>query len=210
VLDGSDACPLEAGPAEEQGCPIRDADKDSIPDSKDKCPDKPETFNGIEDEDGCPDAKAMVVVTETEVKILEKVLFATGKADIMPKSFPLLDTVAAVLNAYPMLSRIEVQGHTDDVGNDDDNLKLSAARAEAVKSYLEGKQVKRSRLGSAGYGETTPLCPDAPALLKKGKKAKKPLEACREQNRRVQFKIIEINGKPIEGAESVRVETSEE
>jgi outer membrane protein OmpA-like peptidoglycan-associated protein len=206
ILDGDDKCPIEFGVKEEQGCPVRDQDKDGIPDKKDKCPDKAETYNGIDDEDGCPDAKATVIMTDKEIKILDKVFFETAKADIRPVSFPVLDAVASILKAYPQVTKLMVEGHTDDVGNDQANLDLSQARAAAVAKYLTGKGVDVARLDSKGYGETAPLCQDVAKLTSAKKADKKAMAGCREQNRRVQFRIVEMGGKPVESTEKVESE----
>ena len=208
VLDTDDKCPTVAGVKEEAGCPIKDKDKDGIPDNVDKCPDQAETFNGIDDEDGCPDKKSLVVVTEREVKILQRVNFETGKADIKPDSFELLNTVALVLNKQPSITKIGVEGHTDDVGKDDANLALSTARATSVMNYLIEKGVAKDRVESEGFGETQPQCTQVPELTKDRKtetKMKKELAACREANRRVQFKILELNGKRVEATETITI-----
>ncbi len=208
IPDADDKCPNEAGPASEKGCPIKDADKDGIPDKLDKCPNKPESFNGYKDDDGCPDKKSLVVITKNEIKIMQKVYFEIGKADIKKVSFTLLDTVAVVLNKHPEITKIEVQGHTDDTGNDSMNLKLSKERARSVLNYLVEKGVATTRLESKGYGEQLPLCQEVATLSKqKSRKAKKALAACRELNRRVQFKMREVNGKPVAGGDSVTIET---
>lgn len=55
IPNASDACPEEPGPAENNGCPVRDRDGDGIPDDIDMCPEMPEDFDGFEDDDGCPD-----------------------------------------------------------------------------------------------------------------------------------------------------------
>ncbi len=206
ILDGDDKCPIEFGVKEEQGCPVRDRDKDGIPDKKDKCPDQAETYNGIDDEDGCPDAKATAIMTDKEIKILDKVFFETGKADIRPVSFPVLDAVSAILKAYPNVTKLMVEGHTDDVGNDQANLDLSQARAAAVAKYLTGKGVDVARLDSKGYGETAPLCQDVAKLSAAKKQDKKAIAGCREQNRRVQFRIVEMGGKTVESTEKVESE----
>lgn len=208
ILDKDDKCPNVVGVPEEQGCPIKDTDKDGIPDKKDKCPKKPETYNGIKDDDGCPDGKVTVKVTDTEVKIFQKVFFDTGKASIKKKSFKLLNTVAGVLNKYPQITSIRVEGHTDDVGKDADNLKLSKARAKSVREYLISKGVKSSRLSSEGYGEDKPLCKDIPALTKTKKlkrKNRRKIKACRSDNRRVEFKVVQLNGKNVDASDSVKV-----
>lgn len=203
VLDADDKCPNEFGVVERQGCPVPDRDGDGIPDDQDKCPDKPETFNGNKDEDGCPDGKETVVITEKEIKVLEKVYFDVNADTIQPKSFPLLDTVAIVLNRNPQISKIRVEGHTDDQGKDEYNLELSKRRAAAVKTYLQNKEVNVDRLESEGYGESAPVCTEMAELLKNAKKNGKKIEECRANNRRVGFKILSINGKPVDAASSV-------
>ena len=211
IFDDDDKCPAEPedkdGFEDEDGCPEADNDKDGFLDGDDKCPDEAETYNGNEDDDGCPDGDMVVVVTETEIKINEKVFFKSGKADIEEKSFKLLDTVAVVLNRNAQITKIRIEGHTDDVGRDASNLKLSKERAASVRTYLESKGVDASRLESEGFGETQPQCDQVPTLLtKKGTTAKARLDACRLLNRRVQFKITEVNGKPVDASESVTVE----
>ena len=208
IPDTEDRCPNKFGVKEEKGCPVMDRDKDGIPDSKDKCPDKPETFNGIKDDDGCPEKKkSTVVITKTEIKILQKVYFEVSKADIKEKSFPLLNTVAAVLKGQAQITKIQVEGHTDDTGGDKANMALSQARADSVKQYMIAQGVPAERLVSKGFGEEAPVCKDVAELIKKGRKGKKKLDACREENRRVTFKIVEIDGKPIKAGESAIIET---
>ena len=206
ILDKDDKCPDEAGVPEEQGCPVRDRDGDSIADDEDKCPDKPETFNGVKDADGCPDGRETVVVTETEIKILQKVFFDTGKARIKRRSHSLLNTVALVLNRNPQITKVRVEGHTDDVGDDADNLDLSRRRAQAVRAYLIDQGVAPDRLVSQGYGEDRPLCEDIPELLENKRRNRRKLKLCRSDNRRVEFRIIEVNGQRIQADDSVTIE----
>ena len=208
IVDAKDDCPDEFGVKEENGCPVKDKDGDGIADKLDKCPDKPESFNGIEDEDGCPDKASTVEVTDKEIKILDKIYFETSKAAIKPVSFAVLDAVAAVLKAVPKVGKVRVEGHTDDVGADEDNLKLSQDRSEAVVKYLVDKGIVGERLVAKGFGEGAALCKDFNDLVLKGKKSKKALDACREQNRRVQFKLLEMNGKAVpEGDSPQKIET---
>ena len=119
-----------------------------------------------------------VEVVEGEVKILEQVFFDTGRATIRPESYAVLDEVANVLLLNPQITKVEVQGHTDNVGTDDTNLRLSQRRAQAVRNYLISKGVKRSRLEAKGYGNSAPI-------------ATNDTEDGRGQNRRVQFEIVE-------------------
>jgi outer membrane protein OmpA-like peptidoglycan-associated protein len=216
ILDAEDACPLEKedpdGWKDEDGCPEPDNDDDGIPDAEDKCPTEPETYNGNDDEDGCPDGKQTVVITKTSVQVTEKIFFATGKDTILKKSFGVLDVIATVLRRNPKVTKLSIQGHTDDVGDTVKNQRLSEARAAAVKVYLEGKGIDPSRLASVGYGESRPVCEDMAALSRTkrlARKNRKKIKECREAARRVEFKIIEIDGKAIEGASSVETTTEE-
>lgn len=182
IPDKADQCPLEPedvdGFEDENGCPDTDNDKDGIPDVADKCPLEP----GVKKWDGCK-GKQKVVIVGDELQILEQVFFDTGKATIKKVSFALLDEVASVIKSNPNIELIEVQGHTDDVGNDDYNKKLSDDRAKSVREYLTKKGVDGGRLQSKGYGEEQPQVKIA------GLKPKE-LKAAREKNRRVQFKIL--------------------
>ena len=82
------------------------------------------------------------------------ILFDTGKSDIKPESTPTLKQIAAALKEHPEL-KVEIQGHTDNVGKTDANLKLSQARAEAVKSTLAKEYgVGEGQLTAKGYGDT--------------------------------------------------------
>ncbi len=121
-----------------------------------------------------------VEVVEGEVVILQKVQFDTGRATIKAESHNLLDEVANVLLLNPQLVRVEIQGHTDDVGTDETNLKLSQRRAQAVRDYLVDKGVKKARLVAEGYGSTKPI-------------ESNDTEAGRSANRRVQFEIVQID-----------------
>ncbi len=84
------------------------------------------------------------------------ILFDTGKSNIKPESTPTLKEIATTLKAHPEL-KVEVQGHTDNVGKPDANLKLSQARAEAVKQALTTEYgVAEGQLTAKGYGDTKP------------------------------------------------------
>ncbi|HET6415305.1 MAG TPA: OmpA family protein [Polyangiales bacterium] len=186
IPDERDLCPNDPedfdGFEDEDGCPDVDNDSDRILDVDDACPNDPETYNGYQDEDGCPD-KGLVILEDTQITILEKVYFETDSAIIMARSFPLLDAVAATLNASPQITLVEIQGHADERGSDEYNIKLTRARAASVMNALIERGVLKGRLRSAGYGERCPVDPKGNA-------------AAWEKNRRVEFKIIETDAGP--------------
>ncbi len=87
---------------------------------------------------------------------LEHVFFETGSAQLQEKSKFELDNLAGLLSKYAS-QKIEVGGHTDSVGDDDNNMRLSQSRAQSVVNYLLGKGVNASTISSKGYGETKPV-----------------------------------------------------
>lgn len=172
-LDADDACPQELG-VEPDGCPIRDVDGDGVLPPDDLCPDEPETYNGFEDGDGCPD----VLPPEAQelTGVLEGISFDSGKATIRPRSFAVLDEAARVLTEHRDL-RVRISGHSDDRGPRETNLELSRARANAVKEYLVGKGIDPARIETHGAG------PDEPV-------ADNRTRAGREQNRRIELEVL--------------------
>ena len=88
--------------------------------------------------------------------ILNNVFFESGSANLSPNSQIELQALADLLNENPTMN-IQINGHTDNVGNETDNLKLSQNRAQAVVDYLIKKGIATNRLKSAGFGETRPI-----------------------------------------------------
>jgi OOP family OmpA-OmpF porin len=172
---------------DEDGCPdeAQDRDHDGIPDTKDKCPDRPENYNGFEDEDGCPDrGAALVQVEEGDIKILQRVEFATNKDKIEgAKSFAVLDAVAGAMKGHPEIFLVEVAGHTDNAGGAADNRTLSQKRAEAVVAYLKSKGTEDHRIQAKGYGPDKPIADNKTA-------------GGRQKNRRVEFTILKSVKNP--------------
>lgn len=110
------------------------------------------------------------------VFVLDGVNFDTGKATIRPDSFPRLDRVLEYLKHKPTV-RIEISGHTDDVGKPEANKDLSKRRAEACKKYLVDKGIDAGRIDTVGYGSEKPIAPnDTPDG--------------RERNRRIEAKEL--------------------
>ena len=114
-------------------------------------------------------------IAETGKFVTNNILFETGKATLKPESMAEIQKVADYMLKNPSV-RFEVQGHTDNVGKPEMNLKLSQQRADAVKKYLEKKGVEASRMTAVGYGQEVPI-------------ADNKTKAGRQKNRRVEFKI---------------------
>lgn len=177
IEDTKDQCKNDVedfdGFQDEDGCPEEDNDLDGLKDGEDQCPNEP----GLKSNNGCPPKEKLVEVTAKQIKISQKVFFETGGSKISADSFNLLDQVALAMKTNPQVQLVEVAGHTDDVGKDDKNLKLSDDRAKSVVKYLVGQGVEPERLKAVGYGETKPIDP------RKSKPA-------RARNRRVEFNIL--------------------
>ncbi len=111
-----------------------------------------------------------------EIHRLDNVLFEFGSAKLKPESYHVLDQWVKILKENPNMI-IEVAGHTDSIGSDEYNLKLSRARAKAVRDYFIKKGIEPSRIYARGYGERQPIAdngtPEGRAL-----------------NRRVEIRII--------------------
>ncbi len=107
--------------------------------------------------------------------VLYGVNFALGKSSLSPEAYPILEHAAEVLRANPDL-RVEIQGHTDNIGSDESNMILSNARAEVVKDFLVKNGVNASRLTIKAFGESKPV-------------ADNNTEQGRARNRRVEFKV---------------------
>jgi outer membrane protein OmpA-like peptidoglycan-associated protein len=172
VLDAKDKCPTAQGPVENNGCADTDTDGDGIVDRLDNCPEE----KGTEKNRGCK-TKQLVVITKNQLQILDQVKFVTGSAKLSPASNKLLDNIARVLLSHLEIWKVKVEGHTDNVGNSEKNLKLSQDRAASVVAYLVKKGVAPERLEAAGFGDTKPIDDNS---TKKG----------RTQNRRVEFNIV--------------------
>jgi outer membrane protein OmpA-like peptidoglycan-associated protein len=110
--------------------------------------------------------------------VTDTIYFDTGKATIKSESVPTLDAIVALFAQDKRLGFVEIGVHTDSRGNDAWNLKLSQARAEAIRDYLVGKGVATTRLRAKGYGEKKPL-------------DKRANEEAWAKNRRTEFVILQ-------------------
>jgi len=108
---------------------------------------------------------------------LEDVHFESGKAELRRSSYDRLDELVAYLKNKPSV-KIEIAGHTDNVGNKQDNKQLSQERAQVVKNYLLENGIDEKRLRAKGYGESEPI-------------ATNDTPEGRQQNRRTEVRILE-------------------
>lgn len=178
VANAEDACPDVAGiktsDPKTNGCPDTDRDKDGIANDDDACPDEPGKPDPDPKRNGCPKA----FVSQGQIKILDQVKFKTGSAQIQPgrDSEEVLQAVLKVLTDHPEITKVRIEGHTDNTGTAKTNTKLSAARAASVVAWLVKHGIAKERLTSKGFGPDRPLDSNA-------------TEAGRRNNRRVEFHI---------------------
>ncbi len=182
ILDAADACPDVPGPksaeASVNGCPD-DPDGDGIKGAKDACPNEKGKADPDPKQNGCP---RLVRVDQDEIATREQIQFKiNGRSrgeTISPVSSDLMKEIGDVITQHPEITRIEVQGHTDDSGKDDYNLILSQERAETVRKWLIDAGIPGDKLVAKGYGYTKPV---ADNRIRQGRQA----------NRRVVFVILE-------------------
>ncbi len=121
----------------------------------------------------------VVPIAEEAVVRLNTIFFDFAKAVLKPEAFPELERVVKLMNDRPAMI-IEIGGHTDNVGSDGFNQKLSERRANAVMKFFLSKGIDTGRITAVGYGEKRPLVSNDDE--KDG----------REINRRVEFRIVKL------------------
>lgn len=142
-----------------------DSDNDGVLDNADKCPGSPS--------DKPVDASGCTI----ESVVLEHVKFESNSAELKPSSYEDLDKAVAAMKKYDHL-KIEIQAHTDSMGDAGYNQSLSEKRAESVRAYMIDQGIAADRMVAMGYGETKPVADNA---TREG----------RARNRRVELKIID-------------------
>ena len=186
IADDVDACPDEKGELQSDpatdGCPPADQDGDGIKNAMDACPDEPGVTNADPKKHGCPLVPGLAKLSGDGIVISQQIRFVVyGKEKhetVDPVSNGLLTEIKAVIDAHPEITKIEVQGHTDDSGSEDFNQNLSQMRADAVRKWLIEAGVPGEKLVAKGYGFSRPLGDNR---VKTG----------RQQNRRVEFVVLE-------------------
>jgi outer membrane protein OmpA-like peptidoglycan-associated protein len=119
---------------------------------------------------------ALQPIKKNAVAILNNIFFESNKHDVTAKSIPELEEVVKFLTANPT-TKVEISGHTDNVGDESYNQLLSQKRAQSVVDYFLGKGIAQERLTKVGYGSKSPIRPN-------------DTEEHRQANRRIEFKIL--------------------
>ncbi len=182
--DGLDRCPLVPGPLRASGCPWEDTDADCVPDHLDACPE----LAGQVASGGCVDAP-LAWADWDRVRLGRSVVFEISKAVIKPRSFEVLEALAALLKANPQITLLEIQGHDPEDSNRY-SIKLSERRARSVREFLLAQGVAPERLEARGYGESMPLVPVTGL-------SGRALKEARATNRRIDLVIRKYHGQPM-------------
>jgi len=128
---------------------------------------------------GPPPPVEVAAAVEEKIVITQKIHFEFARANIRPVSYPILDDVAYLLQRNPQIGLVRVEGHTDWIGSDAANQRLSERRANAVRDYLVRKGIAPNRLQAVGYGETRPVADNNSVQG-------------RARNRRTEFTVVQV------------------
>lgn len=126
-----------------------------------------------------PPPVEVAVQVEEKIVITQKIHFEFDRATIRPISYPILDDVASLLQVNQQIRVVRIEGHTDWIGSDEYNQRLSEARARAVREYLVGRGIAPERLVAVGYGESRPIADNNSVMG-------------RARNRRTEFTVMDV------------------
>jgi len=179
IADDKDACPDAAGEKSDDptknGCPS-DRDEDGIADKEDACPDAAGPADTDPKRNGCPLAR----IENGQIRIVEQVKFKTNSAEILRDSDPTLLAIAMTLKSHPEITKLRIEGHTDNTGTIRRNIELSRERANAVMKWLVSFGLEKKRFEAKGLGAQNPIDSNA-------------TEEGRQNNRRVELHIVDGN-----------------
>lgn len=130
-----------------------------------------------------PEAPWSASSGQSRIFIEGKIVFDTDKATIRPGSEKVLKTLLQFVNEHPEVTLLHVEGHTDARASEEHNQELSGRRALAVCDWLVDHAIDNTRLLAVGFGESKPLAPNE-------------LVDGRQENRRTEFHVAEVNGRP--------------
>lgn len=168
-------------PAEE---PKAEEPKAEEPKAEQPAPEQPATEQPAAKEPKKPN----VIVKGNSIQIPGTIEFETGKATLKPggESEQVLEQLRLYLEQNPRVTELRIEGHTDNVGSPESNLQLSGQRALTIKNWLIERGIKKERLLAVGFGQTKPIADNA-------------TPEGQAKNRRTEFRIAKLNGKPYLG-----------
>ncbi|GFR77514.1 malonyl CoA-acyl carrier protein transacylase [Elysia marginata] len=171
LRDIDDKCPEIKGMSENNGCPWPDRDNDFVPDKDDKCPD----IAGYVATTGCPEEFSQERQKQLN-EYAKTILFGAGTSKIRKDSEEIVLEISFILKEFPS-SEFIIEGHTDSIGDEKLNQKLSEERAGAVLNALIELGIDAHRLKATGYGELRPVRTNS-------------TESGRRSNRRVEINLV--------------------
>jgi hypothetical protein len=133
---------------------VDDRDADAVLDDLDRCPDEAEIYNGVTDDDGCPDAAPPS--GEIPGTITAIIPLVGRRLQIVREAPRIIGLVLQILRDHPGIEELTIEAHTDARGSDEWNLRLSRARADYLRDELARRGIAASRLVAVGYGERCP------------------------------------------------------
>lgn len=173
-----------------RACPNDDWDYDGIVNDRDQCPWRPETINGIEDQDGCPD-KGEFVLVHDRIVLDARVLFKLNRSRVRSKGRSALRAIARWWKQHPEWTGMVIDGHSCRLGPEDWNQRLSEDRARRVRRYLMKLGIPGSKMRARGFGSSRPVSPDAPLQLDR----RVELEMIREHKELRAVRLDQAGGK---------------
>jgi OOP family OmpA-OmpF porin len=129
-----------------------------------------------------PATDAKPVVKKDRLEIPGQIVFESGKAVLKPESEAGINQLKQYLDETPRVTKLRIEGHTDNVGSPEANETLSGQRALAIKAALIAKGIAKERLLAVGFGQSKPIADNA-------------TDEGKAKNRRTEFRIAELGGK---------------
>ena len=137
-----------------------DLDRDGVPDHKDRCPNDPESYNGYQDSDGCPDrVPQRALLTPDKIELLEPLRFDDQTQELLPADNLVLRDIVVLMKENPGI-KIRIEAHVDSAVAPEQALSLCRTRTAKVKGALVALGVEDGRLETAEKGSLEPIAPN--------------------------------------------------
>jgi OmpA-OmpF porin, OOP family len=158
VGDSEDACPDNAGVRTEDpktnGCPKSDRDADTVYDDEDACPDIAGVRTTDPKTNGCPPPEGNIRIEGERIVLDDVILFDLDSPRVRRASWPVVERIAKFISKTDEVLEVSIEGHSDAVGAEDNNQKLSEARAESVRVLLLKYGVPEDRVKAEAFGRS--------------------------------------------------------